>query len=107
ELSADLAELRGPEGEGGRDAAVVRDGAVGEAVGGVEADAGEPSVPELVVGRGVEAVQAFAGVAAAIGDRLQPADEGAVQPLLQRLPAIRHVHAAELVVRVVERAPRV
>src|SRR5438094_72739 len=78
ELPADLAELRRPEGERRRETAIVRDGAVGEAVGGIDAHAGEPALRELVVGRGVETIETLAGITSAISDCLESPDERVV-----------------------------
>src|ERR1051326_7740758 len=110
ELPADLAELRGPEGERGGNAAVAcarRD--LREArrlVRGVEAQAGEPALRELVVDRRVEAAQAPVEVVALVEHPFEAADDAPIRPLLQRLPAIRHVDAAERIVPVGDRAAR-
>src|ERR1051325_260023 len=110
ELPADLAELRRPEGEGGGEAAVARArrdlGEGRRLVGGVDAHAGEPALRQLVVERGVEAAQGAVEVVALVGDPFEAGDEAAVRALLQRLPAVGDVEAAEPAVAIGDRAAR-
>src|SRR6266446_10881008 len=98
QLSAQLAELRGPERERSRETAIIRCEAVDEAVGGVDAHTGEKAASELVVGRGVEALQRPVGIAALVGDGLDASDEGVVKAALRGLPAVGHVESGELIV---------
>src|ERR1051325_9044189 len=104
ELAADLAELGRPEGEGGGDSTVrgvVHDPwstDVGEErlrVGGVEAHAGEPALGQLVVEGAVEA-ERVARPLAVPPIRFGTRDEGAIEALHQRLPAVRDVDAAHV-----------
>src|SRR5438046_8453638 len=69
-LAANLTELRGPESERGRNAAISEVLEVDRPVGGVESDAGEPAVVELVIARQVEASEVAIETGAIVGDGL-------------------------------------
>src|SRR5438874_8537991 len=106
-LAAKLAELRRPERQRRRHSSVCDARRRGDSVGGIETDAGEQALRELVIARRVEAFQIAVAGRVVIRDRLEAPDEAAISTLLQRLPAIGHVDPAEAVVPVVESAQRV
>src|SRR5947207_9396914 len=72
QLRAKLAELRRPERECRRDAFVA---AKIDVVGAIDANSGEPALPELIIERRVEAVEIAREIGAIVDDPFEARDE--------------------------------